>query len=139
MAGMFKTILCPVDLERASLAALDLVRPIAEFNDSMIYILHVIAPRLPGPLEPMPDWEKTAALKLENAARERLGDTLRYQVLIREGEPAATVEKVADEVGAQLLVMTTHGHKGLNRVLLGSVTERVVRESPRPVLTVRPS
>ena len=139
MAGMFKTILCPVDLERDSLVALDTARPIAECNNSMVYILHVIAPRLPGPLEPMPHWEKTAAQKLEKAARERLGDKLRYQVLIREGEPVAMVEKIAEEIGAELLVMATHGHKGLNRVLLGSVTERVVRESPRPVLTVRPS
>jgi nucleotide-binding universal stress UspA family protein len=139
MAGMFQTILCPVDLERDSLAALDTVRNIAECNDSTVYILHVIPPRLPGPLEPMPHWEKTAAAKLEKAARERLGDNLRWQVLIREGEPAAVVEKMAEELGAQLLVMTTHGHKGLNRVLLGSVTAKVVRESPRPVLTVRPS
>jgi nucleotide-binding universal stress UspA family protein len=139
MAGMFKIILCPVDLERDSLAALDTVRNIAECNDSTVYILHVIAPRLPGPLERMPDWEKTAAAKVEKAARERLGESLRWQVLIREGEPAAVVEKVAEELGAQLLVMTTHGHKGLNRVLLGSVAAKVVRESPRPVLTVRPS
>jgi nucleotide-binding universal stress UspA family protein len=139
MAGMFKTILCPVDIDRDSLAALDTARSIGERNGSMIYILHVIAPRLPGPLEPIPDWEKTVALKLENVAHQRFGDALRYQVLIRPGDPVLTVEKVADEVGADLLVMATHGHKGFNRVLLGSVTERVVRESPRPVLTVRPA
>lgn len=139
MAGMFKTILCPVDLERDSMSALDTARSVAERNDSTIYVLHVIAPRLPGPLEPMPDWEKTAASKVEKAAHEHLGDKLHYQVMIREGEPAAAVQKVADEIGAELLVMATHGHRGLNRVLLGSVTEKVVRESPLPVLTVRPA
>ncbi len=44
----------------------------------------------------------------------------------------------ADELGADLIVIGTHGHSGLSHVLLGSVAEKVVRKAPCPVLTVRP-
>jgi universal stress protein family protein len=44
---------------------------------------------------------------------------------------------VAEEVAADLIVMPTHGHRGIVRMLMGSVAERVVREAKRPVLTMR--
>jgi nucleotide-binding universal stress UspA family protein len=53
------------------------------------------------------------------------------------GDPAAVIVKVAEEIGADLIVMGTHGRTGLRRLLVGSVGEWVVRKAPCPVVTVR--
>lgn len=53
------------------------------------------------------------------------------------GNPAACISKSAGEMGAELIVMGTHGHRGWSRLLLGSTAEAVVREAPCPVLTIR--
>ncbi|SDZ79054.1 Nucleotide-binding universal stress protein, UspA family [Haloplanus vescus] len=57
---------------------------------------------------------------------------------VLQGEPYTTIVDYADTAGVDLVVMPTHGRRGLKRFLLGSTTERVVRRSPVPVLTVRP-
>jgi nucleotide-binding universal stress UspA family protein len=54
------------------------------------------------------------------------------------GEPAASIVAMARELGADLTVMATHGHREVRHVLVGSVTEDVVRSGPTPVLLVRP-
>jgi len=57
---------------------------------------------------------------------------------VRVGSPAEEIVKAARDTHADLIVIATHGRGGLSRVLFGSVTERVVRHAPCPVLTVRP-
>jgi nucleotide-binding universal stress UspA family protein len=57
---------------------------------------------------------------------------------VREGHPATETVRVAQEVGADLIVMGTHGRTGFQRFVLGSVTETVLRRAPCPVLTVPP-
>jgi nucleotide-binding universal stress UspA family protein len=57
--------------------------------------------------------------------------------IMRTGTPHQEIVDLATEEGADLVVMGTHGRSGLNRVLIGSVTERVIRFVPCPVLTVR--
>jgi len=54
------------------------------------------------------------------------------------GDPGIEALRVARRVRANLIVMATHGRKGFRRLILGSVAERVVREAPCPVLTIRP-
>jgi nucleotide-binding universal stress UspA family protein len=54
------------------------------------------------------------------------------------GEPAESITAVADEIGADLIVMATHGHSGMRHVIMGSVTEDVIRRGDTPVLLVRP-
>jgi len=62
----------------------------------------------------------------------------RYEIYTQiGGEPANAILKAVEELGVDSVVMPTHGRKGIGRLILGSVAERVVRESPRPVLTVR--
>ncbi|HYL27153.1 MAG TPA: universal stress protein, partial [Candidatus Nitrosotalea sp.] len=57
--------------------------------------------------------------------------------LLREGRPWEAIHEAAREVGADLIVMGTHGRKGFAHFLMGSVAEVVLRESQRPVLIVR--
>ncbi len=60
-----------------------------------------------------------------------------WEVEVALGPPADTIVRVAQERGADLIVMSTHGRTGLQHVLLGSVAEKVVRLAPCPVLTVK--
>jgi nucleotide-binding universal stress UspA family protein len=61
------------------------------------------------------------------------------ETAVVHGFPAEEILRYAETVGADLLVMGTHGRTGVDRVLLGSVTERVLRRAPIPVVTVRQS
>ncbi len=72
-----------------------------------------------------------------DATRAVLGPDVRSHVL-RSYRPADAIHDVAEEVGASLVVMSTHGRTGLARVALGSVTTAVVRTSLCPVLVNRP-
>jgi nucleotide-binding universal stress UspA family protein len=58
--------------------------------------------------------------------------------LVRFGNAREEILSAADTVGADMIVMGTHGRSGLSRILLGSVTEGVLREAPCPVISVRP-
>jgi nucleotide-binding universal stress UspA family protein len=64
-------------------------------------------------------------------------DSPAVETAMLRGFPAEEILRYADEQDADLIVMGTHGRTGVDRVLLGSVTERVVRRSPVPVVTVR--
>lgn len=59
------------------------------------------------------------------------------RVMLRDGRPFQEIVAAADAEGADLIAMGTHGRGGLNRLLLGSVADRVIRTAPCPVLTVR--
>jgi nucleotide-binding universal stress UspA family protein len=71
-----------------------------------------------------------------DAAAEAAGDIPHERHLL-EGGPSREITAYAERSGADLVVMGTHGRGGIDRILLGSVAERVVRSSPVPVLTVR--
>lgn len=58
--------------------------------------------------------------------------------MLLTGYPAEEIVKLASSAGADLIVMGTHGHQGLNRIIFGSVAEGVVKNSPVPVITIRP-
>jgi nucleotide-binding universal stress UspA family protein len=60
-----------------------------------------------------------------------------FRVWVRQGSAADIIVDTARDAGVELIVMPSHGRKGLNRWLLGSVTERVVRLAPCPVLVLR--
>jgi nucleotide-binding universal stress UspA family protein len=75
-------------------------------------------------------------LKAHAAAALATGTTARWA--LRAGVPQYEIVTAAREEKADMLVLGTHGRSGINRLLLGSVAERVVRMAPCPVLTVRP-
>jgi universal stress protein A len=135
----FDKILCPVDFDQNSLLALRLAAELAQERHAALYLLHVVA-MPPGPEVALPfgKMETAARTKLEKLAREKVGRTARYEVDVAMGDPAVEVVQWAKRMGAELIVMATHGRKGLRRLALGSVAEHVVREAPCPVLTVRP-
>ena len=80
---------------------------------------------------------KRAQEELERYAAQQTGQGVRWRAIVAVGTPAAAIVKAAREQGADLIAMGTHGRTGLRRLFLGSVAERVMRDAPVPVLTVR--
>lgn len=143
MAKSFQRILCPEDFDDNSMAALDYACRLASENDAMLYVLHVIFIPLTSPSLPLEQYppvsEGPAKVHLENVARDHLFGKARYETLVHTGKAADVVIKAAEDINADLIVMATHGRTGITRLFLGSVAEQVVRESRRPVLTIRSS
>jgi len=135
----FSNILCPVDFDQNSLAAVPYAAELAREHNAALYLLHVI--HLHPAVEPgfsSGEAEATARTKLEKIGHQKLKVGTRYELLVIAGDPADEVLQAATRLGIDLIVMATHGRKGLRRLVLGSVAERVVREAQCPVLTVKP-
>jgi nucleotide-binding universal stress UspA family protein len=141
MTQLFSKILCPVDFDQNSMAALDFATGLAQECNALIYVLHVVrAPFQPSevPAEPpVQEWEQDAETRLQDVARQRLDGKVKYKVIAKRGNPAAAILEAERELDPDVVVMATHGRTGLGHFVLGSVAEHVVRASRRPVLTVR--
>jgi universal stress protein A len=140
-------ILIPTDFSKHSQNALAYAVAFAEKFGAELHLLHVVqdlAMFLPDgvtagpPLLPPVD-QLTAAVRvaLDRAIEENHLQHLPVQTHVREGTPFYEIIRFAKEMNIDLIVMGTHGRSGLVHVLLGSVTEKVVRKAPCPVLTVR--
>jgi universal stress protein A len=139
--SIFNRILCPIDFDGNSLDALRLARRIAEQDKATLYLLHVIPPQDPlvmsAPAIAEHD-EKYARTELQRVSNAELTG-VDHEVLLRFGHPAEQIVAAERETKAELLVMATHGRTGVSHFIMGSVAEKVVRESACPVLTVRMS
>ncbi len=136
-------ILSPVDFGDASLEALEVAAGLARQMNARLVVMTV--KDAPADIIPIHDDAYT-----EHCIRELFNDRLNTvlcgpggedcllpEVLVRRGKPLNEILSVAEEIGADLIVMGTHGRKGFRRAILGSVAEGVLRRAPCPVLTVR--
>jgi len=141
MSYPFRRILSPIDFDDNSLAALDVAAQIARDNDGMVLVLHavpVIVPPTGGAIyvDIYKAQEEAAREKLRELAVKRLRG-VKHELLTQMGEPAGAILSAARRHAADLIVMATHGRRGLSRVVLGSIAEMVLRSAPCPVLCVR--
>lgn len=135
-AFQLKKILVPVDFSTCSLKALRYAIPFATQFGAELILLHVIPlfPPAEGvlPADPGEDvHERLAAL------RATAGAAAGGITLVRRGTPHSEILDVAQELDVGLIILSTHGHTGLEHLLLGSVAEKVVRHAGCPVLIVR--
>jgi len=143
MALAYKRILCPIDFDDNSLAALDAAVGLALEADGIVYVLHVVpmivlGPETGGYIELYDMQTQAARTQLEAIARRKLS-SVKHELLIAVGEPAGAILSSTTKINPDLVVMATHGRKGLAHLFLGSVAEKVLRECAKPVLTVRPA
>jgi nucleotide-binding universal stress UspA family protein len=140
-------ILVPTDFSKFSQQALTYAAALAEKFDAEICLLHVVqdlavfipdmvtvAPPIVPSLEQM-----TSAVQVafDRLVRDHALDRFKLRREVCEGTPFVEIVRFAKQNDVDLIIMGTHGHSGLVHVLLGSVTEKVVRKAPCPVLTVR--
>lgn len=137
-------ILVPVDGSKHSRRALEYACSLSEKFNSTVYVLHVV----PMISTPSPYGDLTADqpyIALENAGEEILKDCKKFaedlnceiETLIARGDPAEQIINTALESDVDLVVMGRRGIGGLKRLLLGSVSDRVVQHLNCPVLLVK--
>jgi nucleotide-binding universal stress UspA family protein len=142
-----KKILFPCDLTENSARILPYVVGLAEKYNASIYLLHVVEDfsKWAGfyiPHTPVKEMQeqafKNAERLMERVCEENLEGCLYFVRVIQAGEPPAEILKFIDSEGIDLVVMGTHGRKGLEHAFFGSVAENVVKRSPVPVMVVNP-
>ena len=140
---MFESILVPVDFSEGSAAALEMAMALSEVHSAKVTLLHVselaYVYGVEGGLvaESSPGFLALRTRHLE-AQRARLEAVAEGRALVtREGHAAEQILEQIKDGGHDLVVMGTHGRSGISRLVAGSTAERVVRESPVPVLTLR--
>jgi nucleotide-binding universal stress UspA family protein len=136
-------ILVPHDFSDTAQGALTYALDLAEKLGARVTIVHAYEVVYGFP----ESGQLTATMlgEVERAARTALDALLtrtrrpgiKVEGLLRQGAPWSEIDAVAKEAKADLIVIGTHGRRGLSRALLGSVAEKVVRTAPCPVITVR--
>jgi nucleotide-binding universal stress UspA family protein len=139
-------ILCPTDFSNGSLQALSAATDIATKFEAELYLIHVL-PILPTlAAEPTFNFEvhhyqyllqEDAKKRLDAIILDLKGKSVRARAYVGLGDAANEIVRVAQEQRIDLIVIATYGKTGWRRLAFGSVTEKVVRLAPCPVLTVR--
>jgi nucleotide-binding universal stress UspA family protein len=137
-------ILLATDFSEVSRAALGYACNLARSYGSKIFVTHVVPPEpyLTVPLEPIPVdldlfWNREKQNMAEFVAAKAL-EEIPHEDILQRGELWDVISYVIDRHMIDLIVAGTHGRKGLKKVVLGSVAEKIYRQAKCPVLTVRP-
>ena len=142
-----RKILFPIDLTENSSKILPYVLTFSEKYNSMIYLLHVVQDlhRLGRVYISHTSMDKFQQEAMEGAEKaldtvcgEQLESCPNFQRRVVSGDPVMEILKAIETEDIDLVVMGTHGRKGLEHILMGSVAGNVVKRSPVPVMTVNP-
>jgi universal stress protein A len=143
---MFKinTILCPVDISDAAHKAVGYAKEFAASTGASIYLLHVVEPIPIPPVDASLNYiqieeelEKAAETDLNTLKDSLASSGLKVDGSLETGNPADIILEKAEELQANFIIMGSHGRKGLNRLIMGSVADAVIRKSDCPVLIVK--
>ncbi|MBU2548320.1 MAG: universal stress protein [Proteobacteria bacterium] len=142
----FRKILFPVDLSEVSPRLVPYVKRMAGLLEAEVHVVfvarrmsHYASLYVPDPS--IMDFESEIFKGAEKSLAEFMDKHLaevRSRSLVLSGEPAEAILKYVEEESIDLIVMGTHGRKGLERIIFGSVAEHVVKKSPVPVMTINP-
>ncbi len=139
---MYKKIIVPLDNSQTDKAILDHIRPLAKLTGAEIVLVHVadgFAARLQDQLNLADSEEIKKDQAYLNDQRDALvqGGVKASFLLLQGREPAAAILKVAEEEGADLIAMATHGHTFVKDVILGSVADTLRHKTDIPILMIR--
>jgi nucleotide-binding universal stress UspA family protein len=142
-----KKILFPIDLTENASKLLPYVFSLSEKYKSRIYLLHVVQDlnkwgKLYVPHPSMDTFQKEAIEAAKNALQTLCEEQLQrcpdFKTIVVSGDAAQEILKVIASERIDLVIMGTHGRKGLEHVIFGSVAETVVKNAPVPVLSINP-
>jgi universal stress protein A len=147
-----RKVLCPVDLTPDASHAAEQAAELAKSLGAELLLLHVMTEPTLSFGEPLlapgdattftlpvlaDDYRVEMDHRLTRLGNKLRVDGLQVSTLLMRGSPHEAITSAADQEHADLIVMSTHGRTGLSHLLLGSVTERVVRTAKVPVMTLR--
>ena len=144
---MFTKILCPVDFSEASTHIATTTREFAKKFDAEVLVLYVAPSMIQYeifdlPAASLPQLVGDIVTGAEKTMMEFVGkhfQGLKASGKVVSGDAADAIVTMAEDEKADIIIMATHGRQGLNRLLFGSVAEKVVKSSPVPVMTIRPN
>ncbi len=141
-----KKILCPIDHSDCSKEALKYAVSFAMKDKAKLYLLHVLDIRsfnesIDAISKQIPDEETLNQLKLKliDCIPEEIREDMDIEALVVQGIPFAEIISTAKENDIDMIVIGTHGRTGIVHMMMGSVSEKVVRKAHCPVLAVRNS
>lgn len=129
-------IVVGTDFSPASERALEVAMDLASAFGAKLSLVHAFEAPYPYPVPLPPEHRRELHARLEARCAELRMRHRDVEAILREGEPWTAIVTFAVESGAGMIVVGTHGRRGLSHVFLGSVAERVVRLSPVPVMAV---
>jgi nucleotide-binding universal stress UspA family protein len=141
--GTYKRIMVATDGSKPARKAVETGIDIAKLSGAKIYAVYVVVPTTHSARDF--GWEKAAMEHFRNEGKRATGFVeetakaagIKVESVLLEGHPADEIVKFAEQNDIEMIVMGTLGKTGLDRFLLGSVAENVVRHSKIPVLVVR--
>lgn len=143
-----RRILLPTDFSDNARDATAYACELAKQFNAELHVLHVLQIHIDttptfgaglAPYTPSKESKDAADRELAKVIPQRLETAFNVVQATREGAPFVEIIRYAKENKIDMIVMGTHGRTGLSHLMIGSQAERVVRKSPCPVLTVRPS
>ena len=142
-----RKILAPTDFSEHAGNAVRYACGLADRLGAELHLLHVLSEIIPTGPDPLltpvlpPEYYRESEAQSKQTLRHQLdpswGSPAAVEVAVRWASPVEGIVEHARELAIDLIVIATHGRTGLSHALLGSVAERIVREAPCPVLTIR--
>jgi len=141
-----KRILVPIDFSDYSRNALKYAVNFATHFQAKIFLIYVVEPMIyPADFSmgqvSIPsvdvDMNERAREELNSLIKQELSENIEVEIIIKTGKPFVEINETAGEKDVDLLIISTHGHTGVEHLLFGSTAEKVVRKAPCPVLTLR--
>ncbi|MCK9209537.1 MAG: universal stress protein [Ignavibacteriaceae bacterium] len=146
MELQFSKILVPIDFSDFSKSALKYAVTFAQQYHSKLILIYVMEPVIYPPDFSMGqitlptvnfEMDKRAKEELDKLAESEISSLVQVQTVIKTGKPFVEIIDTAKEEDADLIIISTHGHSGVEHILFGSTADKVVRKAPCPVLTLR--
>jgi nucleotide-binding universal stress UspA family protein len=146
MVNEINKILVPVDFSDYSKSSLRYAVNFSKFFKAEMILVYVVEAVIYPPDFSMgqiaipsvnAEWDKRAKEELEKLAKAEIPADVKVKTIIKTGKPFMEIIETASEEDADLIIIATHGHSGVEHILFGSTAEKVVRKAPCPVLTLR--
>jgi universal stress protein A len=139
-------VLVPIDFSDYSKNALKYAVNFAKHFNAEMILIYVVEPiiypsdfsmgQIAVPTINM-EMDKRASEELEKLANKEISKDLRVKTLVKTGKPFIEIIETASQENVDIVIISTHGHSGVEHILFGSTAEKVVRKAPCPVLTIR--
>ncbi|NCQ17091.1 MAG: universal stress protein [Ignavibacteria bacterium CG_4_8_14_3_um_filter_37_9] len=146
MELQFSKILVPIDFSDFSKSALKYAVIFAKQYHAQLILVYVLEPVIYPPDFSMGqitlptvnfEMDKRAKEELDKLAETEIGSLVEVRTVLKTGKPFVEIIETAKEEDADLIIISTHGHSGVEHILFGSTADKVVRKAPCPVLTLR--
>lgn len=141
-----KKVLVPIDFSDYSKSALKYAVNFAKTFKADITLIYVVEPIIYPPDFSMgqiavpsvnTEWDEVAKEELNKLAKSEISNDVNVKTIIKTGKPFIEIIETAVEDNTDIIIISTHGHSGVEHILFGSTAEKVVRKAPCPVLTLR--